>query len=228
MKKKILLVEDEEPIRDSVFAYLTREGYKVEEVTDGADALKEFTKFKPDLVVLDLMLPNKSGEEICEEIRKTSDIPIIMTTAKTDLDDKLHGFDLGADDYIPKPFSPRELVARVNALIKRAGNEKQEDTILKFKHLTIDKLERKVIIDKKDVPLTNIEYKILILLASNPEKVFSRTELVEKVLGDNYKGYERTIDSHIKNLRNKLKAVCSDCKCIHTLYGLGYKFNCGN
>ena len=197
--KKILLVEDEKAIRDAVAAYLEREGYWVVGVGDGQSAIEEFEKHQFDLVVLDLMLPKIPGERVCRTIRDTSDVPIIMLTAKGEIEDRIIGLELGADDYLIKPFSPRELVARVRALFRRAH--------------------------QADEPAVEAsEFKLLTTLARHPGRVYNRMELVEKVLGYDFEGYERTIDSHVKNLRAKLGDDPKKPKWLYTVHGVGYRF----
>ena len=203
--RRILLVEDEKAIRDAVAAYLERENYWVTAVGDGQEALEEFSKHHFDLVVLDLMLPRVPGERVCRAIRDNSDVPIIMLTAKGEVEDRIIGLELGADDYLVKPFSPRELVARVRALLRRvhADSEPQRE-VLEFGELTIDVSGHKVLVKGKEVDLTASEFKLLTTLSRYPGRVYSRMELVEKVLGYDFEGYERTIDSHVKNLRAKI------------------------
>lgn len=203
--RRILLVEDEKAIRDAVTAYLERENYWVTAVGDGQDALEEFQKHHFDLVILDLMLPRVPGERVCRVIRDTSDVPIIMLTAKGEVEDRIIGLELGADDYLVKPFSPRELVARSRALLRRvhADSEPQRE-VLEFGELTIDVSGHKVLVSGEEIDLTASEFKLLTTLSRYPGRVYSRMELVEKVLGYDFEGYERTIDSHVKNLRAKI------------------------
>ncbi len=224
--RRILLVEDEKAIRDAVSAYLEREGYWVSGAEDGQVALDEFAKHKFDLVVLDLMLPRVSGEEVCAAIRNASDVPIIMLTAKGEVEDRIAGLELGADDYLVKPFSPRELVARVRALLRRAhvGEEPQRDRI-RFGPLEIDVAGHKAYLDGEELDLTASEFKLLTTLSRYPGRVYSRMELVEKVLGYDFEGYERTIDSHVKNLRAKLHDDPKDPTFIWTVHGVGYRFD---
>jgi DNA-binding response OmpR family regulator len=223
--RRILLVEDEKTIRDTVAAYLEREGYWVTPAEDGQVALDQFAKHRFDLVVLDLMLPKVPGETVCKAIRDASDVPIIMLTAKGELEDKVAGLELGADDYLIKPFSPRELVARVRALLRRAhvGAEPQRDR-LEYGSLSIDMAGHKAFLDGAELDLTASEFKLLTTLARYPGRVYSRMELVEKVLGYDFEGYERTIDSHVKNLRAKLDDDPRDPTFIYTVHGVGYRF----
>jgi DNA-binding response OmpR family regulator len=223
--RRILLVEDEKSIRSAVAAYLEREGYWVTPVEDGQAALDEFEKHKFDVIVLDLMLPKVSGEEVCRRIRNASDVPIIMLTAKGEEQDRIAGLELGADDYLVKPFSPRELVARVRALLRRAHveSEPQRDR-LEFGDLEIDVTGHKAFLKGAELDLTASEFKLLTTLARYPGRVYSRMELVEKVLGYDFEGYERTIDSHVKNLRAKLDDDPRDPTYIYTVHGVGYRF----
>lgn len=223
--RRILLVEDEKTIRDTVAAYLEREGYWVTPAEDGQVALEQFAKHRFDLVVLDLMLPHISGEQVCRTIRDGSDVPIIMLTAKGELEDRVAGLELGADDYLVKPFSPRELVARVRALLRRAhvGAEPQRDRLV-YGALEVDIAGHKAFLGGEELDLTASEFKLLTTLSRYPGRVYSRMELVEKVLGYDFEGYERTIDSHVKNLRAKLEDDPRDPTFIYTVHGVGYRF----
>ncbi len=223
--RRILLVEDEKTIRTTVGAYLEREGYWVTPAADGQIALDEFAKHRFDLVVLDLMLPKVSGEDVCRAIRDSSDVPIIMLTAKGEEEDRIAGLELGADDYLVKPFSPRELVARVRALLRRAHveSEPQRDRLV-FDDLVIDVSGHKAFLGGEELDLTASEFKLLTTLSRYPGRVYSRMELVEKVLGYDFEGYERTIDSHVKNLRAKLDDDPREPRFIYTVHGVGYRF----
>ena len=226
-EKRILLVEDEKTIRDAVAAYLEREGYVVRGVGDGQSALEEFEKHSFDLIILDLMLPKLSGERVCRAVRETSNVPIIMLTAKGEVEDRIIGLELGADDYLIKPFSPRELVARVRALLRRAHSEPQLE-VLDFGDLVIDISGHKVMVENKEVDLTASEFKLLTTLARYPGRVYTRMELVEKVLGYDFEGYERTSDSHVKNLRAKLGDDPRNPRWLYTVHGVGYRFESAN
>ncbi len=223
--RRILLVEDEKTIRDAVAAYLERESYWVTPAEDGQVAIDQFTKHRFDLVVLDLMLPKVSGEEVCRQIRNASDVPIIMLTAKGEEEDRIAGLELGADDYLVKPFSPRELVARVRALLRRAhvDSEPQRDRLV-FGDLEVDVAGHKAFLASEELDLTASEFKLLTTLSRYPGRVYSRMELVEKVLGYDFEGYERTIDSHVKNLRAKLGDDPKEPTFIYTVHGVGYRF----
>lgn len=223
--RRILLVEDEKNIRDAVAAYLERAGYWVTPAADGQEAVDAFSLHQFDLVILDLMLPRLPGEKVCRIIRDTSDVPIIMLTAKGEVEDCIVGLELGADDYLIKPFSPRELVARVRALLRRAhiDSEPQRE-VLDFGGLTIDLNGHKVLVNDEEVDLTASEFKLLTTLSRYPGRVYSRMELVEKVLGYDFEGYERTIDSHVKNLRAKIGDDPRNPRWIYTVHGVGYRF----
>ena len=224
-EKRILIVEDETVIRDAVSAYLERENYAVRGVGDGQSAVEEFQKHSFDLVILDLMLPKLSGERVCRAIRDVSNVPIIMLTAKGEVEDRIIGLELGADDYLVKPFSPRELVARVRALFRRAHKESEpQPEVLEYGALTIDISGHKILIRGQEVDLTASEFKLLTTLARYPGRVYSRMELVEKVLGYDFEGYERTIDSHVKNLRAKLGDDPRNPHWLFTVHGVGYRF----
>lgn len=223
--RRILLAEDEKNIRDAVAAYLERAGYWVTPAADGQEAVDAFSLHQFDLVILDLMLPRLPGEKVCRIIRDTSDVPIIMLTAKGEVEDRIVGLELGADDYLIKPFSPRELVARVRALLRRAhiDSEPQRE-VLDFGGLTIDLNGHKVLVNDEEVDLTASEFKLLTTLSRYPGRVYSRMELVEKVLGYDFEGYERTIDSHVKNLRAKIGDDPRNPRWIYTVHGVGYRF----
>ena len=222
---KILVVDDELNICELLKLYLENEGYTVFTANDGQAAVTAFQQKAPDLVLLDIMLPKMDGWQVCREIRKTSSAPIIMLTAKGEVEDRIIGLELGADDYLVKPFSPRELVARARALLRRvhADSEPQRE-VLEFGELTIDVSGHKVMVSGKEIDLTASEFKLLTTLSRYPGRVYSRMELVEKVLGYDFEGYERTIDSHVKNLRAKIGDNPRNPKWLHTVHGVGYRF----
>ena len=223
--RRILLVEDEKTISEAVAAYLERENYMVTAAYDGQQAIDEFDAHHFDLVILDLMLPRVPGETVCRAIRDSSDVPIIMLTAKGEVEDRIIGLELGADDYLVKPFSPRELVARVRALLRRAHLDTEPvREVLEYGGLTIDLNGHKVLVNDEEVDLTASEFKLLTTLARYPGRVCTRMELVEKVLGYDFEGYERTIDSHIKNLRAKIGDDPRDPRWLYTVHGVGYRF----
>ena len=224
--RRILLVEDEKAIRDAVTAYLERENYWVTAVGDGQEALEEFSKHHFDLVILDLMLPRVPGERVCRAIRDNSDVPIIMLTAKGEVEDRIIGLELGADDYLVKPFSRRGAGSprAPRAAAPRARRFRASARVLEFGELTIDVSGHKVLVKGKEVDLTASEFKLLTTLSRYPGRVYSRMELVEKVLGYDFEGYERTIDSHVKNLRAKIGDNPRNPKWLHTVHGVGYRF----
>ncbi|MEG6569617.1 response regulator transcription factor [Thermoanaerobacterium thermosaccharolyticum] len=226
MYMKILAIDDEEKILDVIKAYLEREGYSVFTETNGANAINTFKSLKPDLVILDLMLPGLSGEEICSKIRAISKVPILMLTAKVEEDDKVYGFSIGADDYLTKPFSPRELTMRVKAILRRTKDDMALNDIFSFNDgdLVIDTRSYEVKKSGEIVNLTPNEYKLLTVMAQNPNRVFTRGELIEKVMGYDFEGFDRTIDAHIKNLRQKIEDDPKNPVYIKTVYGAGYKF----
>lgn len=226
-KKRILVVDDEKKIIEVVKSYLENNGYSVFAALNGEDAVNLFDKINPSLVVLDLMLPDISGEEICKNLRMRSKVPIIMLTAKTGEESLLKGLEIGADDYVTKPFSPRQLVARIKALLRRTEDEMAEiNSITSFNNgdLTIDESNYEVKKLDNTVNLTPIEYNILTTIAKYPSKVFTREELISIALGGNFDGYERTIDSHIKNLRQKIEKDPKNPEYVLTIRGIGYKF----
>jgi two-component system OmpR family response regulator len=222
MSKKILIADDEKRIAEILQAYLEREGFRVIATYDGKTALAKFHEENPDLIILDLMLPEISGWDVCREIRKESRVPIIMLTARDELTDKLIGLEIGADDYMTKPFESKELVARVKVQLRRSEYPPSPDSALVIDQLEIDQERRLVKIDGKTVDLTATEFDILISLAVSPGRVFSRMQILDK-RGEAYEGYERTIDSHIKNLRKKIEPNLESPTYILTVHGVGYK-----
>lgn len=224
--KRILVVEDEVKIVEFIESYLLNSGYEVYKAVTGRDAFKILDKEHIDLVLLDLMLPDISGEQICKEIRKTSKVPIIMLTAKTGEESIINGLDIGADDYMTKPFSPRQMIARVNARLRSLAEENSNPDILSFNQgdLIINQIEYTVKKASQITYLTPSEFKILITLAKRPKKVFTREELIQVAFDGDYLGYDRTIDSHIKNLRAKIENNPKECSYILTIRGIGYKF----
>lgn len=224
---KILLVDDEKRILEVLEAYLEREGYEIHCADNGIDALKKAKTINPDLIILDLMLPDISGEEVCRLVRKESDVPILMLTAKSAEDDRINGIVMGADDYLTKPFSPREVVVRVQAILRRVKKtEKVERIEFNNKQLAIDLSKKEVTVKGRDVILTPIEYKLLTNMALNPGRVYSRLDLLEKIQDEGmyYEGYERSVDTHIKNLRKKIELDSRQPAFILTVFGMGYKF----
>ncbi len=227
-KFKILVVDDEQNIVNVVRAYLEKEGFDVITAMDGEKALEIYGDEVIHLIVLDLMLPKLSGKEVCRKIRTTSSIPIIMLTAKAEEDEKIEGISIGADDYLTKPFSVRELVVRVRALLRRSYKDfSPMADILNFNSGDLEVNIKKMIVKKQNeaVSFTANEFKLLIVFLSNPEKVFSREELVEKAFGIDYEGFDRTVDTYIKNIRQKIESNPKEPEYIVTVYGMGYKFN---
>ncbi|WP_272946667.1 response regulator transcription factor [Calderihabitans maritimus] len=225
-KIRILVADDEAKIRELVRMYLEREGFEVDEAGDGQETIEKIGKGKFHLVILDIMMPNLDGLTVCREIRRTMDIPIILLTARGEEVDRVLGFELGADDYVVKPFSPRELVARVKALLRRTLPDKdhEKQNVITYPQLTINQDARQVLVGNKEISLTPKEFDLLVLLASHPGKVFSRETILEKVWGYDFYGDLRTVDTHIKNLREKLRSQKDTPQFIHTVWGVGYKF----
>jgi len=222
--KRVLVVDDNVKTVELVKLYLNRDGYRVLTAYDGIEALRMAREGHPDLIVLDLMLPGIDGLEICRTVRSESDVPIIMLTARTTDDDKLKGLDMGADDYVTKPFSPRELAARIRAVLRRLPGERGPDKISHGK-LTLDFLKHETYLDDNLLNLTSVEFKLLGVLVKEPGRVFSRAQLIEKAIGYDFEGFDRTIDVHIRNLRRKLEPDPSHPKYIETVYGVGYKLS---
>jgi DNA-binding response OmpR family regulator len=226
MNERILIVDDEPSIHEVARAYLERDGFIVYSALDGREGLDLALTKRPALIVLDLMLPDVSGEEICKQLRSRSDVPILMLTAKSSEDQRVAGLQLGADDYLVKPFSPRELVARVKAILRRsAGGEMPLVERVRFDdgRLEIDTLRHEVLIAGEPVELTPSEYKLLLAVAQYPGRVYSRFELINRVQGHDFEGYERTIDAHIKNLRHKIEPDPRHPRYVETVHGVGYR-----
>src|ERR1700736_3680934 len=223
LSSKVLVVDDEVHIVELARLYLTREGYEVEGVGDGTQALARFSQVKPDLVVLDIMLPGTDGLTICKEIRKQSQVPIIMLTARDEVTDKVVGLEVGADDYLTKPFHPQELVARAKALLRRARVEPDQPKLIRAGKLEVD-LERHEgrLCDGK-VQLPPKDFALLALLARHPGRVFQRSELLDLVWGYDFPGYTRTVDVHVQQLREKLSQGGGTGPSIQTVWGVGYK-----
>jgi len=224
--KRILVVDDDAKTVELVKLYLNRDGYRVLTAYDGVKALRLAREGHPDLIVLDLMLPGIDGLEICRTLRAESDVPIIMLTAKTTDQDKLTGLSLGADDYVTKPFSPRELAARVRTVLRRLPGERGPGEI-KHGELTVNFLKHEASLSGIPLNLTSIEFKLLGVLTKEPGRVFGRAQLIEKALGYDFDGFDRTIDVHILNLRRKLELDPRKPRYIKTVYGAGYKLSEG-
>jgi DNA-binding response OmpR family regulator len=221
---RILAVDDEPRILEIIKAYLEKEGFRVMTAANGKDALACFDLFPPDVVLLDLMLPDISGEGVCKKIRAKSKTPIIMLTAKADEESIVAGLNMGADDYITKPFSPRQLTARVKAALRRGGYGGNLSGRIASGNLTLDTANRYAEIAGEKIQLTVNEYKLLELFMTNPSKIFSREEIIEKIKEADFDGFDRAIDTHIKNLRQKIGDKPKESRFIETVYGMGYRF----
>ncbi len=224
MNKRILVVDDEPKIVKLARDYLARSGFQVLSAADGPAALASARRERPDLIVLDLNLPGMDGLDVCRVIRRESDVPIIMLTARVDETDRLIGLELGADDYIVKPFSPRELVARVRAVLRRAQGEILKPGLIEIGNLEIDLTGHRVTQDGAPLHLTPNEFKLLAALARHPGQTFTRAQLLDQLHGVVYEGFDRSIDAHIKNLRRKVELDPAEPQFILTVYGIGYKF----
>lgn len=222
--EKVLVVDDEPKIVDVVKSYLEKSGYAVAAAYDGREAYDEFEKENPSLIILDWMLPDISGEEICRTIRQKSKVPVIMLTARVEEENILRGFDFGADDYVTKPFSPRQLVARVKAVLRRVEEEPASALTFYNGELTVDFAGMEVKKFGRQVSLTPNEFKILSVLAQHPRKVFTREELIASAIGNDFEGFDRTVDTHIKNIRQKIETDSKNPRYILTVHGTGYKF----
>lgn len=228
MGNSILIIEDDEKIAATVKLYLERDGHEVSLARNGRDGLAEARAKGPALIILDLMLPQLGGTDVCRILRgEANDVYIIMLTARSTEDDRLRGLDLGADDYVTKPFSPRELAARVRAVLRRKREERRGPSELRFKDFIINLERHEVIVRDEPVNLTPAEFNLLETLIKSPERVFSRQELVERAFGYDYEGLERTVDAHVMNLRRKIEPDRLQPSYIVTVYGVGYKFSGG-
>ncbi len=226
MAATVLIVEDDPDTANLVQLYLRRDGYKVLSAPDGREGLKLAQDAGPDLVVLDLMLPGMDGLEVCRELRRNSNVPIIMLTARVEEEDRLEGLNLGADDYVTKPFSPRELAARVRAVLRRTARDAAEEGPLRLVvgDITVD-LEKRTIQSGEDrVNLTPTEYRLLVLLMREPGRTFSRDQIIDRVFGYDFDGFDRTVDAHVSNLRSKMEADPDKPRYLQTVYGVGYRF----
>jgi two-component system response regulator BaeR len=224
MSRHILIVEDEKKIADLLCDYLKAAGFRTSTQNNGERVIAQIKKDPSDLILLDIMLPGKDGMELCREIRQFSNIPIIMITARVEEIDRLLGLELGADDYICKPFSPREVVALVKAIFRRLNAEPLTHNLVSGP-ISLDYKTHQVMIDKQVLNLTPNEFGLLKILMSQPNRVFSRSELINRVQGYDFEGYDRTIDTHIKNLRKKIAQKLPGQEIISTVYGVGYKFS---
>lgn len=225
MAKKILIVDDKKELRTMVKQYLVQEGFEVVTAGDGREALYVARQEKPDLIILDLMMPEMGGYEFMRLYTRETDTPILILTAKIDENDKVLGLELGADDYVTKPFSLRELTARVRAVLRRAEKQEGVGDVLREAEITLDRTSRVVMVGTTMIDLTPTEFELLATFMAAPGRVFTRLELLDRLQGTAYEGYQRTIDVHIRNLRAKLASAAPQSSYIETVYGVGYRFS---
>ena len=226
MPSTVLIVEDDPHALELVRLYLDQDGHQVLVARDGIEGLRLAREAAPDLIVLDLMLPGIDGSEVCRQVRQESNVPIIMVTARVEEEDRLAGLELGADDYITKPFSPRELAARVRVVLRRTAREQSERTqdILQEGPFTVNIPHGTVHRDSTAIRLTPTEFRLLVLLMREPGRIFTRELIIDRVFGYDFDGFDRTVDAHVSSLRRKLDSTPGEPRFIHTVYGLGYKF----
>ncbi len=224
MTKTVLIVDDEERLVRLVQAYLEQEGFHVLTAGDGQEALAVARREKPDLIVLDLMMPVMDGYEFLRRHRQEAPTPVVLLTARVEETDKVLGLELGADDYVTKPFSPRELLARVRAVLRRAGMTAPTAQVLRAQDIVLDRAAHRVTVGERGVSLTPTEFDLLATFLSAPGRAFTRLELLDRVLGTSFDGYERTVDAHVKNLRAKIEPDAAHPAYIETVYGVGYRF----
>jgi len=224
MAKKILVVDDKKELRTLLKQYLSQEGYDIVQAEDGQKALYVARQEKPDLIILDLMMPEMGGYEFMRLYSREADTPVIILTARLEENDKVLGLELGADDYITKPFSMRELAARIHAVLRRAEKAEASPVILRQADLVLDRSGRSVLVGNAPVDLTPSEFELLATMMASPGRVYSRLELLDRLQGSAYQGYERTIDVHIRNLRAKIEPDPDQPRYIETVYGVGYRF----
>ncbi len=224
MTKTVLIVDDVESIRTLIRSYLTEDGFRVVTAANGREALFVAREEKPDLILLDIMMPELGGYEFMRTYQREGDAPIIMLTARVDESDRVLGLELGADDYVTKPFSMRELSARIRAVLRRVDKDTLSSTVLRAGDVTLDYDRRAVTVGERPVALTPSEFELLAALLSVPGRVYSRLELLERLQGDTYEGYERTIDVHVRNLRTKIESDPREPRYVETVYGVGYRF----
>jgi DNA-binding response OmpR family regulator len=224
--ERILIVEDDPHTVELVRLYLDRDGHRVLTAADGIEGLRQARESQPDLVVLDVMLPGIDGLEVCRQLRAHSTVPIVMLTARVEEEDRLTGLDLGADDYVTKPFSPRELAARVRAVLRRTARDRatygQEELV--YRQVRLNLQERSVCVGDIPVRLTPTEFRLLALMVREPGRVFTRDLIIERAFGYDFEGFDRTVDAHVSSLRRKLESTPDRARYIHTVYGVGYKF----
>jgi len=223
MPQTVLVVDDEKRLVSLVQSYLTQEGYKVVTAFNGMEALNIAEKEKPDLIILDIMMPEMNGYEFMRKHRTQNDTPIIMLTAKVEDEDKIIGLELGSDDYVTKPFKPRELMARVRNVLRRTGKNEPTAKTLRVLDIVLNRENREVTVGERSIDLTPSEFDLLAALMTSPGRVYSRLDLLDVIQGVRYEGYERTIDTHIKNLRAKMESDPRNPKYIETVYGVGYR-----
>ena len=223
----VLVVEDDPNVAQLVRLYLERDGYRVISASDGATGLTLAREEQPSLVVLDVMLPRLNGMEVCRTLRRESSVPVVMLTARVEEEDRLMGLDLGADDYVTKPFSPRELAARVRAVLRRSARDGAANgpATMSVGLIVVDQRARRATVGGREVQLTPTEFRLLALLVGQPGRTFSRDEIIGRVFGDDFDGFDRTVDAHVSSLRRKLAAVPGGAKLIQTVYGSGYRLN---
>lgn len=224
MAQTILVVDDEAKLRQMIRVYLEQENYRVVEAANGRDAIFVARESKPDLIILDLMMPEMNGYDFIRAYGKESETPVIMLTARVEDQDKILGLELGADDYVTKPFNVRELTARVRAVLRRGQRTNNEPDLLRAADIVLDRTRVSVTVAERDVELTRSEFELLAVLMSSPGRVFSRLDLLDRMSGDAYEGYERTIDVHIRNLRTKIERDPKHPEYVETVYGMGYRF----
>jgi DNA-binding response OmpR family regulator len=220
-----LILEDDPHTVEVVQLYLRKDGHNVLSAADGITGLSLAREAQPDLIVLDLMLPGMDGWEVCRTLRQESDVPIVMLTARADEEDRLAGLDIGADDYITKPFSPRELAARIRAVLRRTARDGLDSgaTRLTYGTISVDLQQRTVYVGETQLHLTPTEVRLLVLLMREPGRTFTRSQIIDRVFGYDFEGFDRTVDSHVYSLRRKLEEAAGDKRYIHTIYGIGYR-----
>ena len=225
MPSIVLIVEDDPHTVEVVRLYLRRDDHIVLTASDGISGLRLFKEARPDLVVLDLMLPGLDGLEVCRQLRTESDVPIVMLTARVEEEDRIAGLELGADDYVTKPFSPRELAARIRAVLRRTTQDASErgPSTLNYGEISLDTQQRAVSLAGKPLKLTPTEFRLLTLLLRDPGKTFTRDQIIDRVFGYDFVGFDRTVDSHVYSLRRKLDAAAGERRYVRTVYGVGYR-----
>ena len=226
MASKVLIVEDDPNTTRLVGLYLARDGHQVISAADGLEGLRLGREARPDLVVLDLMLPKLDGIELCRALREESDVPVVMLTARVEEEDRLKGLNIGADDYVTKPFSPKELVARIRAVLRRTMRDAAQKgpADLSFGEVEVDLHRRLVHVRSEKIDLTPTEFRLLTMLMKEPERSFSREQIIDQVFGYNYSGFDRTVDAHVSNIRRKIGRSTDGAQYIHSVYGIGYRF----